>query len=114
MTHVSPQIIILLVPVPVASNGWLKGSKPPQYPHKRPAQWPLSQTIPTGETPPIERRASDHRAAARETGADGGEGVAAMNTAAHAPNAVIELRSQTTTRTTALKGRVVALEAKLS
>jgi hypothetical protein len=66
--HTPCQIIVIPVPMPVASNGWLKGPKKAWPPKPRPSHWPPRQPIPSPAArqalQEARRRISERRAAA--------------------------------------------------
>jgi hypothetical protein len=45
--HTPVQVIVLPIPVPVAGNGWLSGSRRPWPAKPRPSHRPLKQSIPS-------------------------------------------------------------------
>jgi hypothetical protein len=55
------QLVILPIPIPVAGQVWSKRAARPEYPHERPARWPLHQSIPPNRYPVVQRMLDDAR-----------------------------------------------------
>jgi hypothetical protein len=54
-------LVILPIPIPVAGQVWSKRAARPEYPHERPARWPLHQGIPPNLDPEVRRMVEDAR-----------------------------------------------------
>jgi hypothetical protein len=59
----SLQVVSVPVPVfvPCAGQVWSKRAARPEYPHERPARWPLHQGIPPSRDPEVRRMVEDAR-----------------------------------------------------